>query len=166
MAGKSYFLCKIDGCDGESPDPSYQGWFEIDNWGWDAYMQATQQTGAAMVAGKATLGTFSFDKVADKSSPKVREACCKGQHIGQVQAIGRRQGLASGTLEEFVWYTFRNCVVTGTHISGQGEGGGIPSERIEMSFEFLKFEYDQKNADGSGSGKMAGEFNSKTNVVA
>ena len=166
MAGKKYFLCKIDGCPGESPDPKYADFFEIDNWGWDAYMQATQQTGAGMVMGKVTLGTFSFDKLADKATPKLREACAKGQHITTVYCVARIQGKKSGELEEFAWYTFTNCVITGSSINGLGEGGGLPGERIDISFEKLKFEYDQSLTTGTNAGKVAGEFNSKTNMVA
>jgi type VI secretion system secreted protein Hcp len=166
MPGKSYFLCKIDGIDGESPDPRYAGYFEIDNWGWDAYMQATQQTGAGMVMGKATLGTFSFDKVCDKATPKLVEAVAKGQHIGQAVCIARKQGRASAELEEFAKYTFRNIVISGYNIHGIGEGGGLPGERIDVSFEFLKMECDKKNADGSSAGWQAAEFNSKTNQAA
>ncbi len=166
MPGKSYFLCKIDGIAGESPDPRYADFFEIDNWGWDAYMQATQQSGAGMVMGKCTLGTFSFDKVADKASPKLREACAKGQHIGQVVCIARKQGRASAELEEFAKYTFRNVVISGSSINGIGSGGGIPGERIDVSFEVLKIEYDQKNADGTSAGWQSAEFDSKTNQAA
>lgn len=165
-SGKSYFLLQINGMEGESPDANYSGYFEIDNWGWDVSFFGTAQTGSGMAMGKATLGAFAFFKNTDKASPLIFEACAAGTAVPNALLIGRKQGRSSGELEEFVKYTFTNLVVVGYDISGAGEGGGLPGENCAFSFEDVKIEYDQKNADGSSAGFKSGQFNSKTNVVS
>ena len=162
--GKSYFLLEIEGMEGESPDANYPGFMEIDNWQWDVSMFGTAQTGSGMAMGKATLGTFTFNKNTDKASIKLFEACSTGAHIGTALCVGRKQGRTSGELEEFVKYTFNNLVVTGFDIGG-GDGGGLPTENVAISFEEVQIEYDQKNADGTSAGFKSARFNSKTNVV-
>ena len=164
--GKAYFLLKVEEMEGESPDANYSGYFEIDNWGWDVSFFSTAQTGSGMAMGKATLGSFTFNKNTDKASVKLFEACASGKHIGTAEVVARKQGRASGELEEFAKYTFTNLVVVGYDISGAGEGGGLPMEACAFSFEEVKIEYDQKNADGSSAGWKSGQFNSKTNVVS
>ncbi len=162
--GKSYFLLKIDEMEGESPDANYRGHMEIDNWGWEVTMFGTAQTGSGMAMGKATLGTFTCTKNTDKASIKLFEACATGKHIPSAICIARKQGRSSGELEEFAKYTFNNLVVTGFNIGG-GEGGGLPVEQLAISFEEIKIEHDQMNADGTSSGWKSAMFNSKTNVV-
>jgi len=165
-SGKAYFLLKVDGMEGESPDANYSGYFEIDNWGWDVSFFGTAQTGAGMAMGKATLGPFTFFKNTDKASVKLFEACASGMAIPSAEVVGRKQGRSSGELEEFVKYKFTNLVVVGYDIAGAGEGGGLPGENCAFSFEKVQIQYDQKNADGSSAGWKSGEFNSKTNVIA
>jgi type VI secretion system secreted protein Hcp len=163
--GKKYFLCKIEGVEGETADAAFPGYFEIDDWGWDAYMQSTAQTGSGMVAGKCQLGSFSFSKVNDKASNKMLHKVCTGEAIPSVELVARKQGTAGGGLKQFAKYTFMNVVLTGCN-DGGGDGAGIPVERVEMAFEGIKFEYDKFNPDGSSDGWISAEFNSKTNLLA
>lgn len=165
MAGKSNYLCKIDGVEGECPDVEYPGYVELLQWEWDAYMQGTAQTGGGKVMGKASLGTFSFSTLMSKASPKLRELCATGEFIDKAVLVARKQGLKSGKYEEFAKYTLERIVVSSSNISGFGEGGGMPTERYEFSFESLKMEYDTKT-NGAGEGWMAASFDAKTNRVA
>lgn len=166
MAGKSYFLCKIDGIGGESPDPKYVDFFELENWGLDVHMEATQQTGSGMLMGKATLGEFRFTKSVDKATPKLIEACAKGTHITKADLVARKQGRTSGELEEFVRWTFTNLVITSEQIGGMGEGGQLPLEHVSFAYEKLEFKYDEKKADGTSAGWQGASFDSKTNLAA
>jgi type VI secretion system secreted protein Hcp len=166
MAGKSYFLCKIDTIDGESPDPKYPGYFEIDSWGFNVMMHGTQQTGAGMAVGKATFGDFNCTKSVDKASPKLMEACAKGTHLGSATLVARKQGRASGELEEFATWKFTNLVITSVQSLGSGVGGGLPSESLGFAYEKLEFKYDVKKADGSSEGWQGASFDSKTNLAA
>src|SRR5690606_37024423 len=116
------FLCKVDTIAGESPDPNYPGFFEIESWGFNVSMHGTGQSGRGMVAGKCELGEFQCTKLMDKASPKLFEACAKGTAIGSVKVVGRKQGRSSGELEEFANWIFTNIVITTVHPAGSGGG--------------------------------------------
>ena len=163
--GKANYLCKIDGVEGECQDAEYDGHVELLQWEWDAFMQGTAQQGGGKVMGKATLGTFSFSTLMSKASPKLRELCATGEFIDKAVLIARKQGLKSGKYEEYAKYTLERIVVSSSNISGFGEGGGLPTERFEFSFESMKMEYDTKH-HGVGEGWMMASFDAKLNKVS
>lgn len=164
MAGNKYYLLKIDSIDGESPDPDYPGYFEIYNWTWDMFMIQTMQTGSGMASGKASLGSFGFDKTTDKASALLAQACASGQHLKNALLICRKQGLESGALEEFAKYTFTDVVVTSFKLNGMSGGGEIPTERLDVAFGEVRIDYEEKKL-GKGQGFIGAFFNSKTNAV-
>ena len=166
MAGKSYFLCKVDTIDGESPDPRYQGYFEIDSWGFSAAMTGTAQKGSGMASGKVTLGDFYCTKPVDTATPKLMEACAKGVHIGSATVVARKQGRASGELEEFAKWIFTDIVITSSQISGMGDGAQPPMESMSFAYVKIEIKYDEKKADGSSAGWQGASFDSKTNQAA
>ena len=161
MNGKPYFLLKIEGIEGETADPKYPGYFEIDSWSWGVSMASTMQSGGGMAAGKANLSDFSFTKPSDKSTPKLMEACATGVKYPSAIAIARKQGQTSGELEEFAKYTFTDLVISRYSVSGSGE---IPAEQLSVSFGKVDFEYDEKKLGESQGWQKAG-FDSKTNAV-
>lgn len=166
MAGKSYYLCKIDTIKGESPDPKYPDHFEIESWGFNVAMQGTQQTGKGMAMGKASFGDFQCIKNVDTATPKLMEACAKGSHIGSAVVVARKQGRASSELEEYAKWTFTNLVITHVSPGGSGGGGQLPLESVGFAYEKLEFKYDEKKADGTSAGWQGASFDSKTNVAA
>jgi type VI secretion system secreted protein Hcp len=165
MAGKAYFLLKIEGVDGESPDPEYVGHFEIDNWDFTVYMASTLQTGGGMTMGKAAFTGFSFSKKNDKASPLLSQHCARGTHIGEAKLVARKQGLISGDLEEYATFEFKNLVISRFRAGGS-DGAGLPDEMVAFSFEGLNMSYDEKLATGTGAGNMFAGYDAKTQVVS
>lgn len=162
--GKGYYLLKVDGIPGESPDAGYPDHFEIFNWSWDMFMMQTMQTGSGMASGKASLGSFGFDKYTDKASTLLAQACSSGQHIKNALLVCRKQGQESGELEEFAKYTFTDLVVTSFKLNGMSGTGDIPTERLDFAFGEVRVDYEEKKL-GKGQGWIGAFFNAKTNTA-
>jgi len=155
---------KIDGIPGESSDDKHKDWIEILSYS----MGITQPTsGSASTSGGATserahFQDFSIVKALDKASPKIAQACAGGQHIKEVKVELCRAG---GDKVKYMEYKMSDCIISSFRPGGSAHGGEtLPLEEVAFNYGKIEFTYtQQKRADGSGGGNVAGGWDLEAN---
>jgi len=147
---------KIETIPGESTDDQHKDWIEL-----LSYSHAISQPvgGPASTAGGAAAERcehepFSVVKVLDRASPKLAEACCKGDHIKTIEISLNRAG---GDKVEYMNYKLSQCMITGVSPGGSAQGGeSLPLEEVTITYGKIEWTYtQQKRSDGTGGGKVA-----------
>jgi type VI secretion system secreted protein Hcp len=95
MADVDHFL-KITGIPGESQDRTHKDEIEVVSWSWGLTRPATGLGGAARPA----FQDISIKKKVDKSSPRLTQACAKGEHFPGCRCV-RGAISASYTRDQF-----------------------------------------------------------------
>jgi len=155
---------KIDGIPGESSDDKHKDWIEILSYS----MGITQPTsGSASTSGGATserahFQDFSIVKALDKASPKIAQACAGGQHIKEVKVELCRAG---GDKVKYMEYKMSDCIISSFRPGGSAHGGEtLPLEEVAFNYGKIEFTYtQQKRADGTGGGNVAGGWDLEAN---
>ncbi|SEJ96278.1 type VI secretion system tube protein Hcp, partial [Pseudomonas sp. NFR16] len=85
---------KLDGIAGESLDQRHKDWIEIVayNFGVNQSTSASASSNGGAGSGRASLTDFSFTKRLDKSSARLFEASCSGEHIKELTLCLYRAG--------------------------------------------------------------------------
>jgi type VI secretion system secreted protein Hcp len=152
---------KIDGIEGESSDAKHKAWMEVLSYN----MGVSQPTGGVVsTAGggtsqRATFHEFSFTKVLDKASPKIGLACAKGAHIKEIVLEVCRAGGADKV--KFYEVKMNECIISSYKPGGSAKGAEtIPTEEVCIDYGKIVWTYtQQKRADGSPGGNVAGGWN-------
>jgi type VI secretion system secreted protein Hcp len=157
---------KVDGVPGESTDDKHKDWIEVLSFSFGATQPAS---GSASTAGGASaervnIQDFSIVKALDKASPKLFEACCKGQHIKEVTVELCRAG---GDKVKYMEYKMEEVIVSSVSPGGSSHGSEtLPQEQVSFNFGKFKLIYtQQKRADGSGGGNVPGGWDLTANKV-
>jgi type VI secretion system secreted protein Hcp len=159
------FLLDITGIPGESADDNsaFNAKIEIDGWSFGQSQSAVMQAGTGRTAGKVSVQDFAFTKHADKSSPKLLEACATGEHTEKATLIARRTGLTAGGLTPYLRVVFTDLIISSYQTSGNADDSGLPAEHI--SFNFAKIEYEYTPQDqGKSLGTLRASYDLKTSV--
>lgn len=143
---------KIDGIPGESTDDKHKDWIEI-----KSYTQSLSQPASATAssAGGATaerveFGQFNINKLVDKATPKLFEACCTGKHIKEVIIEVCRAGADK---QKFLEIRLEQAIISSYTQNG---GGEFPDEAISLNAGKYKIVYSQqKRNDGIASGNVS-----------
>ncbi|ALM53982.1 Hcp family type VI secretion system effector [Halomonas huangheensis] len=179
MAFDAYL--KIDGIPGESLDANHTDWIELLSFEFGASQatSATASSAGGASAERVNLSEFAISKFIDKASPKLFEACCRGQHIKEVVLQVHRAG---GDQVRYLEVRLEEVIVSSTGMEGmasfaQNGGGGstdsvhdtrhdLPSEEIKFNYARIKVNYtQQKRQDGQGGGNIAGGWDRTRNRV-
>jgi type VI secretion system secreted protein Hcp len=164
MAFDAYL--KIEGIPGESLDDKHKDWIEIKGFDFGASQStsATASSSGGATAERVNLSDFTIRKFIDKASPKLFEACCKGQHIKEVTLSVNRAG---GDKVKYLEVKLEEVIVSATTIDGNpAVEGDLPSEVVKFNFGRIKKTYtQQKRQDGSGGGNVAGGWDRTKNKV-
>jgi type VI secretion system secreted protein Hcp len=161
------FLLDMIGVPGESVDDNsaYNGKIEIDGWSFGQSQSKVIQSGTGRAAGKVSVNDFTFSKHADKSSPKLMEACATGDHIKQATLTARRTGLTGGGLTPYLTVVFTDLIISSFQTGGSAGDSGLPAENI--SFNFAKIEYQYTPQDqGASKGTLRAAYDLKTSVAS
>ncbi len=157
---------KVDGIPGESTDDKHKDWIEILSFNFGAHQPAS---GSASTAGGATservnIQDFSVVKALDKASPKLFDQCCSGKHIKEATVELCRAG---GDKVKYMEYKMEEVIITSVRPGGSSHGTEtLPLEEASFSFGKIKLTYtQQKRADGSGGGNVAGGWDLTANKV-
>jgi type VI secretion system secreted protein Hcp len=142
---------KIDGISGESTDEKHKDWIEILSYqhGMTQPVSVASGTGGR-TAQRVSMADFSIDKVLDKSSPHLAQACCDGRHIKEVKV---ELCEASGDKHTFMVYTMENVIVASVQPRGS-QGGDKPVEHVTFNFGKIKWEYTPIGHDGKPGSKV------------
>jgi type VI secretion system secreted protein Hcp len=159
MAVVDYFL-KIDGIDGEAQDAKHKGEIEIESWSFGATNSADVGTGG-LGAGKVSFNDFNFVMKVNKSSPKLMLACASGEHIKKAVLVCRKAGKDQ---QEFLKYTFSDCIVSSFHQGGSSQGNVVPVDQISLAFSKIEKEFKSQKPDGTLDGAVKAGWDLKGNV--
>jgi type VI secretion system Hcp family effector len=144
---------KLDGIAGESLDQRHKDWIEIVayNFGVNQSTSASASSNGGAGSGRASLSDFSFSKRLDKSSARLFEASCSGEHIKELTLCLYRAGG-----EKLKYYEVRLEEVIISDFSQNGESGE-PLEEVQINFGRINIVYtQQKRSDGAAAGNISG----------
>lgn len=165
---------KIEGIPGESLDSKYKDWIEVLNFDFGVKQpaSATASSAGGATSGRAELSDLSITKFVDKASPKLFEACCKGQHISSLTLSVNRAG---GDKVQYLEIKLEKVIVSSTNVTGTARpdsngsntaGEDLPVETVTFNFGSIKTTYtQQKRQDGSGGGNVTGGWDREGNKV-
>lgn len=152
---------KIDGIPGESTDDKHKDWIEVLSFSWGVSQPASRTASSAGGAAheRADFQDFSVVKMLDKASPKLALQCANGKHIKSIVLELCRAG---GDKVKYMEYKMTECIISSDSVGGGG--GGEPTESITFNYGKIEWTYtQQKRADGSGGGQVAGNWDLTTN---
>ena len=156
---------KVEGIPGESTDDKHADWIEIISYsaGVSQTASASASSGGGASAERADFQDFSVVKALDKASPKLAVACADGTHIPTVTLELCRAG---GDKLKYMEYKLSNCIVSSHHPGGSAGGAEtLPLEEVSFNYGKIEWTYtQQKRADGSGGGNVAGGWDLEKNV--
>lgn len=119
---------------------------------------ATASSAGGATAGRTTLSHFTFTKTLDKSSCKLMEASCAGEHLKEVTLVLSRAGTDKLKYYEIVLEEVIIADYT------QNAAAGIPVEVVQLNYGRIKTVYtQQKRSDGAGGGNIAGGWDRISN---
>ncbi|MCK8668821.1 type VI secretion system tube protein Hcp [Pseudomonas azerbaijanoccidens] len=151
---------KIEGIPGEALDEKYRNWIEVSGYSFSTYQStsATASSAGGATAGRTTLSHFTFTKTLDKSSCKLMEASCAGEHLKEVTLVLSRAGTDKLKYYEIVLEEVIIADYT------QNAAVGIPVEIVQLNYGHIKTVYtQQKRSDGAGGGNIAGGWDRISN---
>jgi type VI secretion system Hcp family effector len=140
------------GSQGQIPS---DGTIEILSYQWTGLVNPTD-VGSGSGAGKVQLGTFSFTKMVDSSTPKLFVAEASGAALSTIVVTVTPPG--SDTLETL---KFGNAIITSIQQSVTGAAGDLPLEVV--SFSFQKVQVDAAGSSSSGGGTVSAGWDIATN---
>ena len=153
---------KIDGIPGESTDDKHKDWIEIKSYSHGASQSAssTASSSGGATAERVHLSDLSIEKLVDKATPKLFEACCVGKHIKEVVIEVCRSGKDK---QKYLEIRMEQVLISSYHHDG---GGDFPHESVGFNPGKLKIVYSQqKREDGSLGGNVSGGWDSIQNKV-
>jgi type VI secretion system secreted protein Hcp len=157
---------KIDGIPGESTDDKHKDWIELLSYsfGMDQPSSATDSSAGGGTTERVDIQDFEVVKHLDKASTKLYENCCTGKHIATVTMELCRAG---GDKLKYLEVKMENVVISRAKSTGKSEStDGFPTESVSFNFGKVKWTYtQQKRADGSGGGNVAGGWDLTANKV-
>ncbi len=131
---------KFDGIDGESRDAVHTGWSEVLQF--DHAILRPHLESASRQRGDVQHQDFAFTKELDKASPKLAEACLKGQIFPRVVIE-----LQSEFDNPFIWkrITFGNATISGFERNASSDN---QHERYTLNYEKIHWKYVPRDPNG------------------
>ena len=107
---------------------------------------------------------FVIVKQVDKASPKLYEFCSSGKHLKDVTLEVCRAG---GDKVKYLEVKMEEVLISGVSPGGSAKGtDNLPVEEVRFDYGKIKWTYtQQKRADGSGGGNVAGGWDLTANKV-
>ena len=148
---------KIDGIEGDTSAAAdgHKEWIVIESLSTSMNVSPTHAgtgAGASRRRGEAIVEDVSMTKYADKSSPKLAEAVCKGKVFPKVE-IEVTASYTDAGRQTYYKYELTNVMVTSYSVSGSG-GEDRPVENFTLNFEEVKVSYDQQGLKGKKKGNI------------
>jgi len=154
---------KIATVPGECTDDKHKDWIEILSFSWGVSQpgSGSSSTGGARSAERVDIQDFSIVKVADKASPKLFLACCKGEHINEVKVELCR---ATGDKSKYLEYKMSDVIISSVRKGGAAQGGEtLPMEEVAFNFGKLEMTYTETDHQ---TGRPKGDVKAHWDLVA
>ena len=146
-------LMKFDpSVEGSSTLDKYAKQIELLSFSHGVAMQITGDiSNTERTSGKPNHQDFTITKYLDQASPKLNEACCKGDIFKEAKVVVARND--KGAVLPLIEYTLKNVVLSS--ISVGGGGGDKPVETVTMNYNHITWDFHHQKAEGSESGHVA-----------
>src|SRR5256885_5578236 len=146
-------LMKLDpDIPGTSTLKDYTNQIELLSFSHGVAMQITGDiSNSERTSGKPNHQDFTITKYLDQSSPKLNEACCKGDNFKKVVLVVGRND--KGAVLPLMSYTLQNVVLSS--ISVGGGGGGKPVETLTLNYNHIELGFHHQKAEGSAAGYVS-----------
>jgi type VI secretion system secreted protein Hcp len=159
MSAVDYFL-RLEGIDGESPDPRHKNEIEIESWNWGTANGGTQHSGGGGGAGKCKMEDFQFTMPVSKASPKLMLACACGTHIKTAVLTCRKAG---DEQMEYYTITMTGVLVSSFRTGGTGAASVVPIDQVALNFGQIELEYKPQTDNGSLGAAIKAGYSPKEN---
>ena len=136
---------KVGDIKGESTDHKHKDEIEIHSWSWGVMQPGSMGSGGGGGAGKASFNELTFTHSMDKASPNLLTICATGDHVDKAVLTVRKAGKEQ---QEYLVITMDTVFVTAVQ-DGGSDGGGIPTESVNLQFAKVDLEYKPQKKDGS-----------------
>lgn len=113
-------------------------------------------------SGKPNHQDFTITKYMDKSSPKLNEACCKGDTLNSaVVTVGRND---KGAVIPLIVYTLKNVVISSVSVGGGS--GDKPVETVTLNYNHITWDFSAQDDSGGKAGTVNAKWDLAKNVNA
>lgn len=132
-----------EGIKGEATAEGHEQWMDIDtlSWGVSRALSAKTGTNQNREATSTTISEVTFTKITDNATPYLFMESC----IGKGKEIKIHLTKTDDTLQSYIEYTLRDCMISSYTVNSDGER---PIETISLSFTKIELRYiphDDKN---------------------
>jgi type VI secretion system secreted protein Hcp len=156
----SEIFLKVDGIDGEATTSGFEAQIQLLSFGWGCSQQHSASHGTGLGAEGADFQDVHFSKIMDKSSPKIEEACYKGDHIKEITLTVREAG---GKPLEYYKVKYEDCLFSHYQTDGN-EGGGKCMESGAFAYSKFTVTYQSQDKTGTKKDKVEVEHDLKAGV--
>jgi type VI secretion system secreted protein Hcp len=150
---------RIEGIKGESKDSKHADEIQVTGWSWEAAQTGTSGKGTGAGAGKVEHQDIEIRKLADRSSPTLYKACCKGEHIKSADLTVRKAG---GDALEYLIIHLEDLLITSFKLGGEPTNDQI-EEVLRINFSRAAIHYTPQDEKGLGGAKVSGGWDLQTN---
>jgi len=162
MAKDAYL--QIDGIKGESTDQKHRDWIEVNNVLYAIHQPRaeTVSTAGGLTSGRADLYPITFHKLADLASPVLLQTCAAGKTLSKAVFEFMRADSNGNPIPYFRIELEHLLIASITPDSGEG---GIISERVQLSYAKIKWNYIRQSIRGGAQGNTSGGWDCSANRV-
>jgi type VI secretion system secreted protein Hcp len=156
---------QMDGIKGESTDDKHKHWIEVVNVTGSVYQPraAIVSTAGGHTTGRAELSNITFKKLADLSSPILKQHSAMGKTLPKAVFEFMR---ADGDGKPICYYKIilENVMVSG--ITFDSGSGGTITEQVHLAYSKIKWEYVKQSVRGGTEGNTLGGWDCAANKCA
>lgn len=165
MANDAYL--KIEGINGESEDDRHRNWIEVSN-----VLYAVHQPRADVVStagghttGRADLYPIAFNKLADLASPVLLQTCATGKTLPKA-VFEFMQADGDGKPIPYFKIELENLMIASiAPDSGDSGDSAIISERVQLAYARIKWNYIRQSIRGGTQGNTSGSWDCSAHRV-
>jgi type VI secretion system secreted protein Hcp len=146
---------------GTSTLSKYEKQIELLSFSHGVAMQITGDiSNTERTSGKPNHQDFTVTKYLDQSSPRINEACCKGEVFNSVEVmVGRND---RGAVLKLIKYTLKNVVLSSVSIGGGG--GDKPVETVTMNYNHITWDFHHQSTDDAEHGHVESKWDLAKNI--
>jgi type VI secretion system secreted protein Hcp len=142
VGGAVDFFIKIAKIEGEATDAKHAKEIDVLSWSWGASQSGTFAQAGGGGAGKVNMSDLSFTCYQSKASPKLIQACARGEHLTDATLTARKAG---GGQQDYFTIKLTDVLVSSYSIGASSER---PTESVTLNFAKIEVEYKPQKADG------------------
>lgn len=138
---------KLDGIKGESKDSKHKDEIHVESFSWGLNQTGAGHVGGGHGAGKVSVHDISLTKFMDKSSCDLMYHCASGKHIANGLITVRKAGEHP---LEYLKIKLIDILISGVQEAGHG-GGDLMTESVTLNFAKFQVDYQEQQANGTGT---------------